>query len=161
MSQPIKTCVLGVGLAGLTFHVPFILALPELFVLSAVLERNPSTPGGKLQQRFGVTARIHKTLDAVLEDPEIELVIVGTPNEVGISSHDTTSLPSVNMPHRLITNSLSVVSSPENMSLLINRSRPPLNRPKNWESWPNRRSWCCTVSRIGDGTPTSWSYASY
>ncbi|EIN10590.1 NAD(P)-binding protein [Punctularia strigosozonata HHB-11173 SS5] len=81
MSQPIKTCVLGVGLAGLTFHVPFILALPDLFVLSAVLERNPSTPGGKLQQRFGVTARIHKTLDAVLEDPEIELVIVGTPNE--------------------------------------------------------------------------------
>jgi predicted dehydrogenase len=84
MSGPIRTCVLGVGLAGLTFHVPFVLALPELFALSAVLERNPTSPGGKLQERFGVTARIHRTLDAVLQDPEIELVIVGTPSEVRV-----------------------------------------------------------------------------
>lgn len=78
---PIKTCVLGVGLSGLTFHVPFILALPELFTLHAVLERNPKTPGGKLHDRFGVTAKIHRDIDSVLNDPEIELIIVGTPNE--------------------------------------------------------------------------------
>ena len=82
---PIKTCVLGVGLAGLTFHVPFVLSLPELFKLHAVLERKPEGPGGKLQARFGPEAadgvKIHNTLDAVLADPEIELVIVGTPSE--------------------------------------------------------------------------------
>jgi len=77
---PIKTCVLGVGLAGLTFHVPFILALPEYFSLVAVLERNPQSEGGKLQDRFGVSAKIHNTLAQVLEDPEIELVIIGTPS---------------------------------------------------------------------------------
>ncbi|KAF9263540.1 NAD(P)-binding protein [Marasmius fiardii PR-910] len=78
---PIKTCILGVGLAGLTFHAPFVLALPDLFTLHSVLERNPKTPGGKLCERFGVEAKIHRTIDDVIADPEIELVIVGTPNE--------------------------------------------------------------------------------
>jgi len=77
---PIRTCVLGVGLAGLTFHIPFILALPELFTLTAVLERNPSSPGGKLQDRFGVSVRIHRTLHGVLDDPDIDLIVVSTPN---------------------------------------------------------------------------------
>jgi predicted dehydrogenase len=78
---PIKTCVLGVGLAGLTFHVPFVLALPESFILVAVLERNPQSEGGKLKERFGVTAKIHNNLAQVLEDSDIELVIVGSPPE--------------------------------------------------------------------------------
>ncbi|KAI9513162.1 NAD-P-binding protein [Russula earlei] len=77
---PIRTCVLGVGLAGLTFHIPFILALPDLFTLTAVLERNPSSPGGKLQERFGISVRIHRTLHGVLEDPDVDLVVVGTPS---------------------------------------------------------------------------------
>lgn len=85
MSAPIKTCVLGVGLSGLTFHVPFVLALPELFTLHAVLERRPEGPGGKLAARFGPEAaqgvKIYNTIEQVLADPEIELVIVGTPNE--------------------------------------------------------------------------------
>ncbi|KAJ7276265.1 hypothetical protein B0H12DRAFT_1084424 [Mycena haematopus] len=70
--SPIRTCVCGVGLAGLTFHVPFVLALPECFTLAAVLERHPQSEGGKLRDRFGLTQ--------VLEDPEIELVIIGTPS---------------------------------------------------------------------------------
>ncbi|KAI0637946.1 oxidoreductase [Trametes polyzona] len=82
---PIKTCVLGVGLGGLTFHVPFVLARPNLFKLHAVMERNPQGPGGKVQARFGEDAAkgviIHRTLDAVLADPEVELVIVTTPSE--------------------------------------------------------------------------------
>ena len=83
--KPVKTAVLGVGLAGLTFHVPFVLALPQYFKLHAVLERKPTGPGGKLAARFGAEAAngvvIYNTLDQVLADPEIELVIVGTPSE--------------------------------------------------------------------------------
>ena len=83
--KPIKTAVLGVGLAGLTFHVPFVLALPQYFTLHAVLERKPAGPGGKLAARFGAEAAkgviIYNTLDQVLADAEIELVIVGTPSE--------------------------------------------------------------------------------
>ncbi|KAF9029462.1 NAD-P-binding protein [Hymenopellis radicata] len=81
MSKPINTCVLGVGLAGLTFHIPFILALPDLFTLHSVLERNPSSPRGKVHDRFGVAVKIHRSLDDVLADPDVELVIIGTPNE--------------------------------------------------------------------------------
>jgi predicted dehydrogenase len=79
--EPIRTCVLGTGLSGFTFHIPFILALPELFALQAVLERNPTSSGGKLQERFGISVTIHRSIEAVVSDPEIELVIVGTPNE--------------------------------------------------------------------------------
>ncbi|PPQ77371.1 hypothetical protein CVT25_010953 [Psilocybe cyanescens] len=80
MVRPINTCVLGVGLSGLTFHVPFILALPDTFTLHSVLERNPAAEGGKVKERFGVTPKIHRSIDQVVADPEIELVIVGTPN---------------------------------------------------------------------------------
>ncbi|KAH9850027.1 oxidoreductase [Lenzites betulinus] len=82
---PIKTCVLGVGLGGLTFHIPFVLARPNLFKLRAVMERNPKAPGGKLQARFGEEAAkgviIHRTVEDVLADPEVELVIITTPSE--------------------------------------------------------------------------------
>lgn len=81
MARPINTCVLGVGLAGLTFHVPFILALPDVFNLHSVLERNPKTEGGKVKERFGVDVKIHRSLEEVLADKDIELIIVGTPNE--------------------------------------------------------------------------------
>jgi len=79
--EPIPTCVLGTGLAGLTFHVPFILALPELFSLNAVLERSPRTEGGRLQERFGVTATVYTTLGDALDDKDIELIVIATPNE--------------------------------------------------------------------------------
>ncbi|EAU84919.1 oxidoreductase [Coprinopsis cinerea okayama7 len=81
MSKPINTCVLGVGLAGLTFHVPFILALPRLFTLHSVLERNPKVLGGKVAQRFGVTPKIHRSIEDVLSDTDVELVVVATPND--------------------------------------------------------------------------------
>ncbi|KDR83581.1 hypothetical protein GALMADRAFT_133012 [Galerina marginata CBS 339.88] len=77
----INTCVLGVGLSGLTFHVPFVLALPNVFALHSVLERNPRAEGGKVKERFGVTVKIHRSLDGVLADPDVELVIIGTPND--------------------------------------------------------------------------------
>ncbi|KAL5488233.1 hypothetical protein ACEPAI_6341 [Sanghuangporus weigelae] len=77
---PIKTCVLGTGLSALTFHIPFILALPNLFSLHAVLELNPKTEGGAVKERFGVTTKIHRTFEDVLADKEVELVTVNTPN---------------------------------------------------------------------------------
>lgn len=78
--SPIKTCVLGVGLSGLTYHAPFLLALPELFELHSVLERNPKSPGGKTKERFGIDVKIHRSFEDVVKDEAIELVIVGTPN---------------------------------------------------------------------------------
>lgn len=81
MSKPINTCVVGVGLGGMTFHVPFILALPQLFNLHAVVERNSKVPGGKVYQRFGASPIVYNTLESALSDTEVELVIITTPNE--------------------------------------------------------------------------------
>ncbi|KAF9451624.1 NAD(P)-binding protein [Macrolepiota fuliginosa MF-IS2] len=81
MPKPIATCVLGVGLSGLTFHVPFLLALSDLFTLQSVLERNPTQEGGSVKQRFGASVKIHRSFEAVIADPEIELIVIGTPNE--------------------------------------------------------------------------------
>ncbi|KAK2466378.1 hypothetical protein APHAL10511_002020 [Amanita phalloides] len=78
--ETIRVCVLGVGLGGLTFHVPFVLALPHLFTLHSVLERNPSSPGGKVHDRFGITVKIHRSLGEALQDPAVDLVVVATPN---------------------------------------------------------------------------------
>ncbi|KAI0921382.1 hypothetical protein AcW2_006375 [Taiwanofungus camphoratus] len=79
------SCVLGVGLGGLTFHIPFVLALPQYFKLHAVLERHPTAPGGKLAARFGPEAakdvKIYNTYDQVLSDPELELIFISTPSE--------------------------------------------------------------------------------
>jgi predicted dehydrogenase len=77
---PIKTCVLGSGLSGMTFQIPFVLALSDLFTLHAVLERSASTEGGRVKERFGIIPKIHKTLDDVLADDDVELVIISTPN---------------------------------------------------------------------------------
>lgn len=81
MSKPINTCVVGVGLAGLTFHVPFILALPQLFNLHSVVERGPKEEGGKVKARFGVSPKIYASLQDALGEREVELVIIATPND--------------------------------------------------------------------------------
>lgn len=81
MFRAINTCVLGVGLSGLTFHIPFILALPGLFTLQSVLERNPKSQGGKVKERFGIDVKIHTSFEDVLVDPAIELLIIGTPSD--------------------------------------------------------------------------------
>lgn len=74
--------MLGVGLAGLAFHVPFVLALPQYFNLYAVLERNPQSEGGKVKDRFGFAPQIiHRSIQDVCADPRVQLIIVGTPNE--------------------------------------------------------------------------------
>ncbi|KAJ4467532.1 hypothetical protein J3R30DRAFT_3716892 [Lentinula aciculospora] len=68
----------------LTFHVPFIIALPSLFALHGVLERNPRTPAGTICDEFRLSssdAKLYRTLDKVLSDSEIELVLIGTPND--------------------------------------------------------------------------------
>ncbi len=62
------------------FPCPILLALPELFELHSVLERNPKSPGGKVEERFGVDVKIHKSFEDVVMDKTIELIIVGTPN---------------------------------------------------------------------------------
>ena len=77
---PIKVALAGVGLAGQVFHAPLILALPELFQLRTVVERSPKSKRGTIGDKFNVETRIVSRLEEALEDPEVELVVIGTPS---------------------------------------------------------------------------------
>ncbi|GJJ07518.1 hypothetical protein Clacol_001720 [Clathrus columnatus] len=78
-SNPIKTAVIGVGLAGMVFHLPLLVALPDLFDVCVVVERNSQQEGGKAR-KFGINPKVVETVEQAILDPEIELVIIGTPN---------------------------------------------------------------------------------
>lgn len=72
--DPIRTALCGFGMSGRIFHGPFLKVSP-LFDLVAVLER---TKNESLQMFPEI--RIHRNLDDLLKDKEVELVIVNTPN---------------------------------------------------------------------------------
>lgn len=72
--QKIKTALCSFGMSGWVFHAPFI-HLHEGFELYAVLERNKNLA----QEKFP-NIITYRTIDAMLADESIDLVIVNTPN---------------------------------------------------------------------------------
>ena len=72
--QPIKTAILSFGMSGQVFHGPFI-DVNDGFEFYAVWERSKNIA----QEKYpGV--KTYRTLEELLADPAIELVIVNTPN---------------------------------------------------------------------------------
>lgn len=72
-SHPIRAAVVGVGLAGTVFHLPLLAALPDLFIVHTVVERNPQEKGGKARN-FGLNPKVVSTIEEALADAEVELV---------------------------------------------------------------------------------------
>jgi predicted dehydrogenase len=75
IEAPIRTAVLGFGLAGKVFHCPFVSAVPGL-ELAAILQRKGDTAAAAYP-----SAKIARTIDEILDDDSIDLVVVGTPND--------------------------------------------------------------------------------
>src|SRR5579875_2773716 len=75
MSEVIRVAVLGYGLAGRVFHCPFVSAIPGLS-LEAIVQRHGDQGAEAYPQ-----ARILRSPEAAFADPEIDLIIVATPNE--------------------------------------------------------------------------------
>ena len=74
MNNQIRTGLLSFGMSGKLFHAPFLQAHPG-FELSAVVERS------KKQARAHFPAiKSYDAVDELLADPDIELVVVNTPN---------------------------------------------------------------------------------
>ncbi|KAK4687183.1 hypothetical protein P7C73_g2950, partial [Tremellales sp. Uapishka_1] len=73
---PIKVSILGVGLSLQVFHYPMIEYLPELYTLHSVYERS----GKETAKAIVGDVKIVTTFEEVVEDKEVELVIVSTPN---------------------------------------------------------------------------------
>src|ERR1700744_4468133 len=74
MSKPIVTGILGYGMSGRIFHAPFISTGPA-FKLKAIVERHE-----KKAAKVYPTIISYNSVDELINDPEIELVIVNTPN---------------------------------------------------------------------------------
>lgn len=72
--QPITTALLSFGMSGQVFHAPFLQVLPH-FHLYAVWERSSS-----IAQLKYPGIKTFRSLDELLQDPAIELVVVNTPN---------------------------------------------------------------------------------
>ena len=72
--NPIKTALCSFGMSGWVFHAPFLQVHPG-FDLYAVWERSK-----KLAQEKYPNVKSYGTLDELLKDEAIELVVVNTPN---------------------------------------------------------------------------------
>ena len=75
MSAEIGVAVIGFGLAGQVFHAPFVSAVPGLR-LEAIVQRK----GDEAAKAYPKT-RILRSVDEALNDPAVQLIVVGTPNE--------------------------------------------------------------------------------
>lgn len=74
MSVAIQTGILAYGMSGRLFHAPFIFTNPK-FNLRAVTERSKKT----IQSRYPNVIS-YNSIDELIADPIIELVIINTPN---------------------------------------------------------------------------------
>src|ERR1700761_6152988 len=75
MSKPIVTGLMAYGMSGRIFHAPFLSTNPG-FKLKAVVERHEK----KAAKRYPDIVS-YSSIDELLADDEIELVVVNTPND--------------------------------------------------------------------------------
>jgi scyllo-inositol 2-dehydrogenase (NADP+) len=74
MSKSIVTGILAYGMSGRIFHAPFLATNPE-FKLKAIVERHEKKAGKIYPDIISYDA-----IDSLINDEEIELVVVNTPN---------------------------------------------------------------------------------
>ncbi len=72
----LKTAITSYGMSGAIFHAPFLLCNPH-FRITKILERNKQLSKERIPE-----ATIVKSFDKIINDPEIDLVVVNTPNEL-------------------------------------------------------------------------------
>lgn len=74
-TNPIRTALVSFGISSKTFHAPFLTTQPE-YKLIRVVERKTKEAEAKYP---GV--EVVNNFDALLSDPEVELVVITSPNE--------------------------------------------------------------------------------
>ncbi|EHQ28282.1 Gfo/Idh/MocA family oxidoreductase [Mucilaginibacter paludis] len=74
MASPIVTGIMSYGMSGRIFHAPFLHAHPG-FTLKAITERSKKTA----QERYPAVLS-YDSVEQLLADDEIELIVVNTPN---------------------------------------------------------------------------------
>ncbi len=79
LMHPIQTALVGFGAAGKFMHAPFLVTQPEHYTVTTVLER-------RLQEskQLFPSARIVQSMEELLLQDDIELVIITTPNDTHV-----------------------------------------------------------------------------
>lgn len=77
--KPINTAIAGYGAAGEFYHAPFIASSPE-FKLTNVQERHKEQSKVKFPD-----VKVVRSFSELTNDPEIELIVITTPNEFHFS----------------------------------------------------------------------------
>jgi predicted dehydrogenase len=75
MSTALNVGLIGYGYAGATFHAPLIAAVPGL-KLTAIASSRPQDV-----QADWPDVRVHPTPQALMEQPDIDMVVIATPND--------------------------------------------------------------------------------
>lgn len=78
--NPIKTALVAFGAAGKFMHAPFLATQPEHYDVIAVLERHKED-----SLKLFSNAKIVRSIEELLAIPEVELVIITTPNDTHYS----------------------------------------------------------------------------
>jgi predicted dehydrogenase len=76
MDRPVNTALTALGLSGRVFHAPFLMSSPY-YKITSVLERSKSLSGTIVPR-----CRIVRKYEDILNDKNIELVIVNTPDNL-------------------------------------------------------------------------------
>src|ERR1700761_3207883 len=74
MNNPIVAGIISYGMSGRIFHAPFLSTNPG-FQLKAVVERHQKKMAANYPDIIS-----YDTVDELFTDPEIELIVVNTPN---------------------------------------------------------------------------------
>lgn len=109
MEKVIKTGVLSFGMSGSLFHCPF-LNLHSGFELTAVVERN-----AKKAQVIYPNVKSYDSVDAILKDSEIELIVINTPS----STHFEFAMKALNAGKHLLVEKPFTVTSAEATTLFL------------------------------------------
>ncbi len=73
--QKIRVGIIGFGLSGAVFHAPFVTTIEGYELVKVVT----STNAAKVQQKYP-SVQVVATPDELINDPNIDLVIIGSPN---------------------------------------------------------------------------------
>ena len=78
-SSPIRTGIVGLGRSGWFNHAKTLEGLDHQYVITAVHDPNPDRRREAVET-FG--GQSHRSLDDLLADPEVELVVLATPSQL-------------------------------------------------------------------------------
>ncbi|KAG9125859.1 hypothetical protein FRC07_005921 [Ceratobasidium sp. 392] len=78
----IYTAVVGCGIATQIFHVPLLLAQRQLFTLKTIVEKAGPKPVDAINKFNRTNIKWTSDLEDVLQDEDIELVVIATPNHL-------------------------------------------------------------------------------